>query len=337
VLICTVLPAYAGTTSRSSSRVTFGIEPASARGADGRPNFSFGVTPGAVLHDHVAVLNYSSIPLSLQLYATDAVETSGGGFGLLPATTRPVGAGSWIRLPRRFSTVRVPAQSATGPGQIVVPFVVKVPDKAAPGDHVGGVVASLRSVGTANSQRVILVQRIGTRVFILVSGKLVPRLTLTGVSTTYDGTLNPVGQGKVKVSYLVSNTGNVDLSLNQSISASGLFGDKRQIALPAIGLLIPGGSVHESVVIPGVWPQFLVHSTVSARPSAVAVAVSRVPSLAPVKSTSSVWAIPWAQLGILLLLILAAGYLVYRSRARSRARARAAARPRAAERQVVNA
>jgi hypothetical protein len=232
--------------------------------------------------------------------------------------------------------VHVPAQSAKGPGQVVVPFVVKVPDKATPGDHVGGIVASLRSVGTdSKSQNVILVQRIGTRVFILVAGKLAPRIALTDVHTSYGGTLNPAGRGRVRVSYLVSNTGNVDLSVDQAVSASGLLGSKQHADLAGIALLIPGGSVHESVVLSGVWPELTIHSTIVARPFAIP--GSTVSGLAPVTAGSSTWAIPWLALAVLALVLLAAVVLVLRSRVRARARARTAARRRSTRPQVVNA
>jgi hypothetical protein len=325
-------PASAATSSKSTTRVTFGVEPASARGADGRPNFSFGVTPGAIVYDHVAVLNYSSIPLSLQLYATDAIETSGGGFGLLPASTRPTGVGSWISLPARFATVRVPAESAEAPGQVVVPLVVRVPDKATPGDHAAGVVVSLQTVGTNTSgQKVILLQRVGTRVLIQVAGTLAPKLAVTDLHASYGGSLDPVGRGQVTISYLLRNTGNADLAVNQSVAMSGLLGAKR-VALAKVLFLLPGASLPESVVIPGVWPQFLLRATVSARPMAPA-GISNTAGMQPLTTSTSLWAIPWPLLVVIALVVLA-GLLAHRARSRARARVPArhlAGRPQAAK------
>jgi hypothetical protein len=337
LLVCTVLvvcllsPASAATSSKSRARVTFGVEPASARGADGRPFFSFGVTPGAIVYDHVAVLDYSSTPLSLQLYATDAIETSGGGFGLLPATTRPTGTGSWISLPARFATVRVPAESAAlAPGQVVVPLVVRVPDNATPGDHSAGVVVSLRTVGAnASGQRVILLQRVGTRVYIQVAGALAPNLAVTDLHASYDGTLNPLGQGQVTVSYLLRNTGNVNLAVGQSVTVSGFLGAK-QVALAKVLFLLPGASLPESVVVPGLWPQFLLRTKVSARPMAPA-GVSNIAGLQPLTTTTSLWAIPWPLVTLIALVVLA-GFLAYRVRSRARIPARhLAGRPQAAK------
>jgi hypothetical protein len=295
--------------------VTFGIEPSSALGADGRPHFSFGVTPGAILFDHVAAVNYSTVPLSLQLYATDAIETAGGGFGLLPADVKPTGAGSWISLPPSDASVEVPGRSATGPGQVVVPLTVHVPDKATPGDHVGGVIASLQTVGTnASGQKVILDQRIGTRVYIRVSGVLVPKIALTDQHATYEGTVNPVGQGRVKVSYRISNTGNEVVALDHlAVSVSGLIGSQQQRALANIPILLPGASLVENVVVPKVWPQFRVNETETATP--LSLTGGRVPGLGLVTSGTGVWAVPWTLLAILVLLVL--GVVLWR-RTRSR-------------------
>jgi hypothetical protein len=272
----------------------------------------------------------------LQLYATDAVETAGGGFGLLAAGKRPTGAGSWISLPSNLATLRVPAESATGPGQVVVPLLVQIPDNAAPGDHVGGIVASLRTVGTnASGQNVILLQRVGTRVFILVSGKLVPKLAVEDLHTSYRGTLDPVGKGQVTVSYLVTNAGNVDLALGaQSASVSGLLGSKRHVALAKVALLLPGASVPEHAVISGVWPQLLLHTTVSARPLPLAGGIA--PGLVSITASAWSWAVPWP-LFVIVVLVLLAALVALRLRAKARARARKAARPLGRKPQVVNA
>ena len=68
-------------------------------------------------------------------------------------------------------TVRVPARRSTGPGSVILPVLMRVPAGANPGDHVGGVVAVLSTIGT-NKQgaKVRLDQRVATRLFVRVSG-----------------------------------------------------------------------------------------------------------------------------------------------------------------------
>jgi hypothetical protein len=307
----------ASAASPPPDRVTFGIEPASASGPDGRPNFSFEMTPGAVLFGYAAVVNYSPIPLTLQVYATDAIETSGGGFGLLPPTATPTGVGAWVSLPAGTSTVQVPAESPTKPGEVVLPITVHVPVSATPGDHVGGLIASLRTVGTNKTgQTVVLNQRIGSRVFIQVAGPLTPSLTLTGLSASYSGTVNPGGKGKVSVHYVVSNTGNVDLAVHdQQVSVSGLVDDSHHVTLANIPLLLPGATVTENVAFTGVWPQFLLHP----KASVVPVAEETVPAtLATVSASTTLWAIPWTLVLIVLIVALIVIAVVRRRRRRSR-------------------
>jgi hypothetical protein len=309
VLVAVASPASAATSP--PGRVTFGIEPASATGPDGRPNFAFGMTPGAVLFDHVAVVNYSATPLTLQVYATDATETSGGGFGLLPATSRPTGVGAWISLPPGSATVQVPGEQPTGPGFVVLPMTVHVPASTSPGDHVGGLVASLRTVGTnATGQTVVLNQRIGSRVFIRVAGTLAPQLTLSGVGATYADTSSPFGTGKVEVTYNVANSGNADLAVHdQQVTVSGLLDDTHTVRLVNIPLLLPGASVTERAVISGVWPQFRLHQTVSVQPVATSGSVG---DLSPVSAGSTLWAVPWTLL--VLVLVLVVGLVVWMRR-----------------------
>jgi hypothetical protein len=303
----------AATPVAPSGRVTFGVEPVAAAGAAVRPNFSFSATPGGVVNDSVAAVNYSSTPLSLQIYPTDAVETSGGGFGLLPASQKPTGIGTWIALAPGSSTVQVPAETTAGPGKVVIPFVVHIPLKATPGDHVGGIIASLQTAGSNGSgQRIVLDQRVGTRVFVLVAGPLRPQLTVTDLEATYDGTANPLGKGQVRITYQVNNAGNVDVGVDQSVAVAGAFSTER-VQPASIPLLLPGATVAEHAVVSGVWPGVLLRQRVIARP--IALPGSTVPGLVPATASTTVSAVPWTLLAIIIVLVLAI-VLVWRRRKR---------------------
>ena len=105
---------------------------------------------------------------------------------------------------------------------------------------------------------------------------------------------------------------NVDLAVDQSISVSGLLGSTRHLDLVAVPLLLPGTSLHERVVVPGVWPQFLLQAKVSAVPHAPVGASAA--GLVPVTETTGLWAIPWP-LNALVVLALLAVFAVLRARA----------------------
>jgi hypothetical protein len=54
-------------------------------------------------------------------------------------------------------------------------------------------------------------RRLGSRVYLRVSGALAPALQMSDVKIDHNGTLNPFGDGSVRVSYVVTNVGNVRL------------------------------------------------------------------------------------------------------------------------------
>ncbi len=307
-------PALAASPPAASGRVTFGIVPAQANGEAVRSNFTIGATPGGVVFDQVAALNFSAVPLSLQVNATDAIETSGGGFGLLPPNVPPTKAGAWITIRPQFATVAVPAGTSKAPGHVLIPLTIHVPLDTAPGDHVAGIVVTLQSRGTNRTgQDVILDQRVGTRVYIQVSGPLIAKVSVSGLRSSYAGTLNPVGRGHVETSYVLTNSGNVDLSVGQTVSVTGLLGSKRVVNVPKVALLLPGASVSEEVAIPSVWPQLLAHEVVTARPTVLATG-QRSHAVTATASTW-LWTIPWPLIVVIIVLI---GVLYLYRRQRSR-------------------
>jgi hypothetical protein len=150
---------------------------------------------------------------------------------------------------------------------------------------------------------------VGSRVFILVSGALVPGLRVSHLTESYDGTINPFGRGALRVRYDLTNVGNVDLAVDQSVSVAGLVADSRHVALPTDPLVLAGSSIRESVIVPGVWPQFIATAKVSARGTMT-------PNSTVSVSTSAstwTWAVPWPLI-VLIIVVLAAWYFGRRVR-----------------------
>jgi hypothetical protein len=171
-------------------------------------------------------------------------------------------------------------------------------------------------VGTNSSgQRIVLYQRVGSRIYVQVSGHLAPHLAVSGLHATYEQALNPFGQGKAVVTYVLHNAGNVDLAVTQTVGVTEIIGATPTVKAPAIAVLLPGASVNERVVVTGVWPQFRLNASVTAR--------GHDPlggGVGPVVETASAgfWAIPWPLIVLLLVILLAAG-LYRRSRRRASA------------------
>jgi Bacterial protein of unknown function (DUF916) len=310
-------PAAVAATGQSASaagRATFGIKPSypTLKGkVDPRPRFSYTATPGALQPDHVAISNNADQTLTLSVYASDAFNTASDGFDLLPASKKPVDVGSWITLKTRTVTLKPKAT-------VVVPFTVNVPSTVAPGDHVGGIVASLRTYGVdKKGDRVAIDTRVGTRVYMRIQGPLDPRLAVTHLKARYSGSWwNPFASGKTTITYTVSNTGNVRLGAHGSVDLAGSYGSVHSASVPDVAELLPGNSHDEKVVLDGVGRNFHEHVTVAVVPFPMPGDTDG--RLTDVKATTSFWAVPAGMLVLLALLMGSLLAVVLRWRRRKR-------------------
>jgi hypothetical protein len=310
-------------TPKSIPHYTFGIEPIVGHELTGHDFLSYATSAGARITDHVAVLDFSYTPLTLYLYPADATDTTQGGFTVLTRFQHSVQVGVWTTFGSgaHHLVVHVPARKANHVGFVILTIHIHVPSNATPGDHAGGIIASLASYGKNKAgDRIVVYQQTGARVYLRVAGVLRPQLTIEHLHASYRGTLNAAGEGVAVVRYSVVNTGNLLLGGRQLVRVSGLFGSKEQLAPGSISLLLPGGSVTETVRVPGVFPEFYMHASVTIYPLIQQGDVD--PGLAASYSAStSFWAIPWVIVLIIVLLILA---FIGRRRWRGRRRATAA-------------
>jgi hypothetical protein len=298
---------------------TFGIGPANAKGLDRRPAYIYVAKPGTVIKERVALLNYTFKPLKVRVYASDAFTAEGGAFDVLPAATKPTDAGAWTSLKPR--TVTLPARSSKAgapPSQLVIPFRISVPKAAEPGDHAAGIVAStstddVAAAGAAGAAGIVVDRRVGTRIYMRVTGPLDPRLEVTDLTASYDHSWNPVGAGTVEVSYRVRNTGNVALSAAQAVRVSGWFGASASAApLPDLVQVLPGSSVMVSTVVEGVLPT--IRGTVAVDLTPYNETGQARERFASSSTGVGLWLIPWALL--IAIAVITAAVWTYRARGR---------------------
>jgi hypothetical protein len=286
----------------AAPRATFGIQPAGAKGPDNRPYLIYPVAPGAVVQDHVAVVNYSSQPLTLRVYATDAFNGADGTFSLLDRKKPATQAGTWLRtaVPGASEFLTVPKQTYR-----IVPVTLRVPRGASPGDHVAGIVASLATTSQGKQGTAVeLDQRVGIRTFVRVSGELTPQLTIEKVKRSYHGVLNPFGSGRTTVDYTVRNTGNVSLGGAQRVRVSGLLGPTfTGDTLADLPLLLPGGSVRVSETVRHTWPLFWMKANVEISPAVVNGVASG--DTRNDGNTGHFLAVPWTLLASIAFLVVA--------------------------------
>jgi hypothetical protein len=292
------------------AQITFGIRPASKDAPDNRARFTYGATPGAVVKDYVAVSNVSLQPLNLRVYAADAFNTPEGGLDLLPGGQKSTDLGAWTR--PDVTTVTVGARSI-----VIVPFTVTVPANATPGDHTGGIVASLVTEQVDDKgSKVRVDQRVGARVYLRVAGALRPRLAVEGMAGDYRTNWNPLDHGSATVTYTVRNTGNVRLQGKQKVTVSTPWGTtvdaKVKGGLPE---LLPGNAVQLTADVPSVLPAGWLTAQVDLAP-AVGPGDQKL-QVPDTSVTATFAAVPWTLLIVLLVVI---GWVIlwrYRRRKKS--------------------
>ena len=299
------------------SSITWSVRPSPTDADPERPNFGYDIAPGVTVTDSIRVRNYSEETLRLDLYASDAITTSTGALDLLPAGEEPTGVGAWISLDS--------SELAIAPLEFVdVDFTLTVPADAEPGDHTGGIVTSHRTPGVDDGgDTVILDRRLGNRVHVRVDGPLRPALQISDAEVSYTGSFNPVGTGSMHVTYTVTNTGNVRLGAEQTVTTNGrLFFPGRTVTPEPMGELLPGNSLTFDVDVGEVWPIGRTTATIELTP---------IPTRdgdvfdadTPVESASATApTMPWALLASLAVLVGVA--VLWRRQRRRRERREAA-------------
>lgn len=269
-----------------------------------RPDLSYTVDPGTSITDTIQVWNYGAEPIDLRIYAADALITSEGSYDLRPSSEKPTDVAAWTVL--SSNTVTVAASSVTA-----VNVSITVPKDALPGDHAGGIVASVATPTTsADGAQVLVEKRVGTRLNVRVSGDIVPDAEIKDVSASYSGSLNPTAPGSVNVKYTFVNTGNTRLGGTVRLELSGIAGSK-SIDLPEVPITMPGNTLEQSFTVADVWPTGIISAKVIFTPTDDPT-IPELQALASASGSGSTIAIPFGQL--LSIIVIVGLVVLYRRR-----------------------
>ncbi|GAB3162008.1 hypothetical protein GCM10027059_13650 [Myceligenerans halotolerans] len=287
--------------------LTWSLAPADNRQGTDRANYAYEVEPGDVIRDAVVVTNRSAVPLELAVYGTDAFTTPDGHLDLLPAGEPAIGLGTWLSFGDSSATL--------GPGESAeIPFMLRVPGDAGPGDHSGGVVTSLtQAVGDTS---LTVDRRLALRVHARVAGELAPGLEVSDVRVSTASSLNPVGMVTSTVTYTLTNTGNARLVPSETVSVTGPAGVFPVTWSGDLDEILPGSSTERTVEVHGVRPAVRAEATVEVNGAVAGIGGGA----ASAQGAVAGWAVPWALLGLVVVVTGGAvlgPVMVSRRRARS--------------------
>ncbi|MER6029689.1 DUF916 domain-containing protein [Streptomyces sp. NPDC001851] len=312
VLLLGLMLAWQATPAHAADNGSWSVYPVASKIA-ARPYFYLSADPGQTVTDKVAVQNKTGGPLTFRLYAADAYNTArDGGFAVRTLRERMLGVGVWARVAK--SRVTVP-----GHRTVTVPFTLRVPEGAEPGDHPGAIVALDERVDRGSGSLALGVQRaVGARVYLRVSGPTLPALSVGHLHIGHHQPLVPgLGASTATVSYTLRNTGNVTLDPKVELRARGLFGrtllDRELSRVPS--QLLPGQRVRLTETWSGA-PQ-LDRADVTLTASAPGTRQS---------ASASFLALPWLVAALVFVAGAATGVLLVRAR-RGRVRRSARVRP----------
>jgi hypothetical protein len=282
---------------------TVGIEakPAAADGKpDGRTRFSYQIEPGKRVSDDYLVQNAGSTPQTFTVVATDAFNNDQGDYAVLDTSIPPTGVGNWVHFENGDRTI----SKTLAPGeQWLVPFTVLAPPNASPGDHAGGIVASVQ----VPSGEVIIDRRVASRLYVRVPGDLQAMLSVTRIDSGYSGQWWSLFSGTVKMDFTVQNTGNVALAATMNTGVHTWFGvDAVGVRQAKLGEILPGYGRKVSVTLPAVAQWLYLNPYVSLHPFVEDEVRPQVPTNDANRDVI-LWAIPWFVLigvGIIALIVL---------------------------------
>jgi hypothetical protein len=190
-------------------------------------HFNFALVPGQRISDGIVVVNFSSHALRFHVYGADLLTAIGGGLAPAQPTATKREVGAWI-------AVSAPVLTIAAHSQTTDDFALTVPAAAAPGQHLGAVVAAADIGVTAQGNPIEA--RAALIAVVTVPGAAHPSARLT--------TLFGSGTGPRQFGFRItaSNTGNVLLTYAGSVMIDDANG--RPIAklplTPTNAYIVPG-------------------------------------------------------------------------------------------------
>jgi dihydroorotate dehydrogenase (fumarate) len=220
-----------------------------------RSNFDYEVNPNQPAEDSIYVINTGSTSQEVTLYARDAFTDDKGEFLVQGEEALPQDVGAWVE----FYNKKASYTRTLKPNEFMtIPFTVKTPSNATPGDHIGAIVASAMTKGTT----VNIVRRVAVRLYAHVSGQVKAHLTISNLSVTTNVSLWNPFESSQTLTYDITNDGNIELAADVSAQAKGplgiTFGEPETVRITE---LLPGSKRTVEQTIAGPAQLFVADTT----------------------------------------------------------------------------
>jgi len=211
-----------------------------------RAYFKATVAPGGTYIDAVQVTSASDAPLSLLISPVDGLtgQTSGAVYANRDVPIKK--AGAWV-------TPSISALNLAPHAQTLVPFTVRVPAGATPGDHLAGIAIenAAPQQATAGQFSVKEILRTVIGVEILVPGPATPAVRLGKMS------LRPLpGTHVATLTIALGDPGRLLVKPHLTVTLRGPGGYHHKVARQ-LDTILPGDTIH----YPFLWPDSLITGT----------------------------------------------------------------------------
>ena len=257
--------------------------------------FHIDLAPGAAIEANAIVSNHSDAAVTLLNYAVDGQSTEQGAFALAAQADVQTAVGSWVTLDAE--SITVPANS-----DLTVPFRLSVPLTATPGDYAGGLIIQSPPVEgeTTTSDgdaalRLDVIQRQGVRIYLTVAGTATTALGHGDLSWERSG-------DAVTFTLPIENTGNTILYPTADLSLNSAIGVTTTLQFDAPESILPGATLNLEATLPQA--AFIQFGSADAE----------LVSAAGTEQVSATFTyVPWWILLIVLLLVVAIAFGVWRT------------------------
>ena len=235
-----------------------GVPGAKSGGADlNRTKFNYQLDPSQEASDQFYIVNTGNTPIKLDVYAADAITDDAGGYSVKISSEKSTDVGSWVKFKSGKNLVQVDLKVGE---DATIPFTLRVPGFASPGDHLGGIAVATRA--SQSTGQIVIERRVVTRLYARIRGELSPLLTVSNLSASYLHSFSPF-EGALTEKFTIANVGNVSLKAKATAEVTGPFGIPLTSAqVFDVGEMSPGSTRDFQLTVPSIGQWVFLHPTV---------------------------------------------------------------------------